>query len=190
MRDGEFEGDRGMAREFSIAVDIGGTFTDLIAYDADAGRFLHAKSLTTPDDLVEGILACVEKSGGDIGEATEVVHGSTIAINTVLEAKGASTGLVVTRGTRDVYAIGRGNRPDAYNLFFRRPRPFVSRALTFEVPERMLASGTVLEALDEEAVVGDLRAAARVGCRGGRGVLPARLRQPGARAARGRDHQA
>jgi N-methylhydantoinase A len=142
-----------MTRDFSIAVDIGGTFTDLIAYDAGAGSFLHAKSLTTPHDLVEGVLACIDKSGARLSDATEVVHGSTIAINTVLESKGARTALVVTQGTRDVYAIGRGNRPDAYNLFFRRPRPFVARALTFEAPERMLASGDVLTPLDEEAVV-------------------------------------
>jgi N-methylhydantoinase A len=142
-----------MTPDFSIAVDIGGTFTDLIAFDANAGSFLHAKSLTTPHDLVEGVFACIERSGGDLGQASEVIHGSTIAVNTVLEAKGSSTGLVVTRGTRDVYAIGRGNRPDAYNLFFRRPRPLVPRALTFEVSERMLASGEVLESLDEDGVV-------------------------------------
>jgi len=142
-----------VARDLAIAVDIGGTFTDLIAYDAEAGRFLHAKSPSTPRDLVEGILACIDKSGGALAEASEVVHGSTVAINTVLEEKGAATALVVTAGTRDVYSIGRGNRPDAYNLFFRQPRPFVSRALTFEVPERMLASGEVLTPLDEEAVV-------------------------------------
>jgi N-methylhydantoinase A len=142
-----------MSQDFSIAVDLGGTFTDLIAYDAAGGRFLHAKSLTTPGDLVEGILACVDKSGGALGAATEVVHGSTIAINTVLEATGARTALVVSRGTRDVYSIGRGNRPDAYNLFFRRPTPFVERALTLEVPERVLSSGEVLEPLDEDAVV-------------------------------------
>jgi N-methylhydantoinase A len=142
-----------MARDFAIAVDIGGTFTDLIAYDAEAGRFLHAKSPSTPRDLVEGILACVEKSGAELEQATEVVHGSTIAINTVLEEEGAATALVVTAGTRDVYSIGRGNRPDAYNLFFRRPRPFVSRALTFQVPERTLASGEILTPLDEDAIV-------------------------------------
>jgi N-methylhydantoinase A len=146
-----------MGNDFSIAVDIGGTFTDLIAYDVAAGRFLHAKTLTTPSDLVDGVLACVEKSGGDLAAATEVVHGSTIAINTVLEAKGSRTALLVTRGTRDVYSIGRGNRPDAYNLFFRRPRPLVSRALTLEVPERMLASGEELAPLDEEAVVAACR---------------------------------
>lgn len=143
----------GRETDFSIAVDIGGTFTDLIAYDAGGARFLHAKSLTTPHDLVEGILDCVRRSGGQLADAGEVVHGSTIAINTVLESRGSRTGLVVTRGTRDVYAIGRGNRPDAYNLFFRRPRPFVPRELTFEVPERTLASGEILEELDEQAVI-------------------------------------
>jgi N-methylhydantoinase A len=142
-----------VARDFTIAVDIGGTFTDLIAYDADGARILHAKSPTTPHDLAEGILACVAKSGGELGEAGEVVHGSTVAINTVLEEKGASTALVVTEGTRDVYAIGRGNRPDAYNLFFRRSKPFVPRALTFEVPERIGAAGEVVKPLDEAAVV-------------------------------------
>jgi len=60
------------------------------------------------------------------------VHGSTIAINTVIERKGAATALVVTRGTRDVYRIGRGNRPDAYDIFFERPQPIVPRHLTFE----------------------------------------------------------
>ncbi len=141
-----------MTRDFTIAVDIGGTFTDLIGYDAREGRFLHAKSLSTPQDLVEGILACVERSGGELSGATQVVHGSTVAINTVLESKGARTGLVVTLGTRDVYTIGRGNRPDAYNLFFRRPRPFVPRSLTFEVPERVLATGEVATPLNEDAV--------------------------------------
>ncbi|MGA8297450.1 MAG: hydantoinase/oxoprolinase family protein, partial [Acidimicrobiales bacterium] len=142
-----------MNDDFTIAVDIGGTFTDLIGYEAHTGRFLHAKSLTTPHDLVEGVLACIEKSDADLAAATDVVHGSTIAINTVLEAKGARTGLVVTQGTRDVYAMGRGNRPEAYNLFFRRPRPLVPRALTFEVPERVLASGKVAIPLDEDAVL-------------------------------------
>ncbi|MGB9113134.1 MAG: hydantoinase/oxoprolinase family protein [Acidimicrobiales bacterium] len=142
-----------MNDDFTIAVDIGGTFTDLIGYEARTGRFVHAKSLTTPEDLVEGVLACIARSGADVAEATDVVHGSTIAINTVLEAKGARTGLVVTLGTRDVYSIGRGNRPDAYNLFFRRPRPLVPRALTFEVSERILASGEVATPLDEDSVV-------------------------------------
>ncbi len=143
----------GGTRDFTLAVDIGGTFTDLIGYDARARRFLHAKSLSTPRDLVDGILACVQRSGADLSDATQVVHGTTVAINTVLETKGARTGLMVTRGTRDVYSIGRGNRPDAYNLLFRRPRPFVPRSLTFEVPERVLATGEVATPLDEDQVI-------------------------------------
>ena len=76
----------------------------------------------------------------------ELLHGSTIAINTVLEKSGARTALITTAGFRDVYAIGRGNRPDAFNLFFHRPRPLVPRELTFEVRERINAAGEVLVA--------------------------------------------
>ncbi len=101
-----------------IAVDIGGTFTDLIAFDERSGRIEHAKSLTTPRDPVEGILDCIRKADLDPKSIDNLIHGSTIAINTLIERKGATVGLIVTRGTRDVYLIGRGNRPDAYNLIF------------------------------------------------------------------------
>src|SRR5262245_45796396 len=94
-----------------VAVDIGGTFTDLIGFDDAAGRFVQAKSLTTPANLVQGIVDCIVKSGLDAAAIDELIHGSTIAINTLIERKGARTGLIVTRGTRDVYIIGRGNRP-------------------------------------------------------------------------------
>ena len=77
----------------------------------------------------------------------ELIHGSTIAINTLIERKGAKTGLIVTRGTRDVYIIGRGNRPEAYNLLFHRHRPLAPRHLTREVDERLLASGDVHQPL-------------------------------------------
>ena len=82
----------------------------------------------------------------------ELLHGSTIAINTVLEKSGARTALVTTAGFRDVYAIGRGNRPDAFNLFFHRPRPLVPRELTFEIAERMNAAGEVLVPIDAAAL--------------------------------------
>ena len=78
-----------------------------------------------------------------IEELVNFVHGSTVAINTVIERKGASTALIVTRGTRDLYSIGRGNRPEAYNIYFKRPEPLVPRELTFEADERLLASGEV-----------------------------------------------
>lgn len=135
-----------------IAVDIGGTFTDLIAFDERSQGIQHAKSLTTPRDPVEGILECIRKAALDPKSIDSLIHGSTIAINTLIERKGATVGLIVTRGTRDVYLIGRGNRPEAYNLFFHRPRPLVPRHRTIEVPERMYASGEVREPLNVECV--------------------------------------
>src|SRR5262249_42269362 len=135
-----------------VAIDIGGTFTDLIGFDDKASRFVEAKSLTTPAQLVHGIIDCIRKSGLDAGAIDELIHGSTIAINTLIERKGAKTGLVVTRGTRDVYIIGRGNRPEAYNLFFHRHRPLVPRHLTREVGERLLASGEVHASLDRTSI--------------------------------------
>src|SRR6266849_10930386 len=135
-----------------VAIDIGGTFTDLVGFDATAGRFVEAKSLTTPAQLVQGIVDCIKKSGLAAGAIDELIHGSTIAINTLIERKGAKTGLVVTRGTRDVYIIGRGNRPEAYNLLFHKHRPLVSRRLTREVEERMLASGEVHAKMDRASL--------------------------------------
>jgi len=135
-----------------VAIDIGGTFTDLIGFDEAAGRFVEAKSLTTPAQLGQGIINCIRKSGLDASAIDELIHGSTIAINTLIERKGAKTGLIVTRGARDVYAIGRGNRPEAYNLLFHRHRPLVPRQLTREVEERLLASGDVYRKLDRGSV--------------------------------------
>ena len=95
-----------------VAVDIGGTFTDLMAFDDQTGKFSDAKSLTTPHRLVEGIINCIKKSGLSTSAIDELIHGSTTAINTLIERKGAKTGLLVTQGMRDVYIIGRGNRPE------------------------------------------------------------------------------
>ncbi len=146
-----------------VAIDIGGTFTDLVGFDDAAGRFVEAKSLSTPAQLVQGIIDCIRQSGLDAAAIDELIHGSTIAINTLIERKGAKTGLVVTRGTRDVYIIGRGNRPEAYNLFFHRHRPLVPRHLTREVDERLLASGEVLAPLDRAGVAAACRALAAEG---------------------------
>ena len=140
---------------FIVAVDIGGTFTDLLGYDSATGRLLSSKSPTTPAALERGIRDCLEKAGIRVNAIDAFVHGSTVAINTVLERKGARTALIVTQGTRDVYKIGRGNRPDAYDIWFRRPEPLVPRHLTFEVEERLLATGDVhtpLNSLQAEAI--------------------------------------
>ncbi len=146
-----------------VAIDIGGTFTDLVGFDAKARRFVEAKSLTTPAELVRGILDCIRKSGLAASAIDELIHGSTTAINTLIERKGAKTGLIVTRGTRDVYIIGRGNRPEAYNLFFHRHKPLVPRHLTREIDERVMSSGEVLRPLDKASVVEACRALAAEG---------------------------
>ncbi len=110
-----------------------------------------------------------------------MLHGSTIAINTVLERKGARTALITTRGFRDTYAIGRGNRIEAFNLFFHRPKPLIPRELTFEVTERVNAKGEVLIAARRgRGRKRSAQALRRAQDRGGRGVPPARLRQSGA----------
>ncbi|HEX6513250.1 MAG TPA: hydantoinase/oxoprolinase N-terminal domain-containing protein, partial [Chloroflexota bacterium] len=127
----------------TIALDIGGTFTDLIAFDQQAGTIRHAKSSTTPYDLAVGIRETLSKSGLEFRQAHSFVHGSTTAINTAIERTGAKTALFTTEGMRDVYKIGRGNRPDAYDLHFRRPVPLVPRRLTLELEERLGPGGVV-----------------------------------------------
>ncbi len=143
---------------FQVGVDIGGTFTDLVAFDPDSGKVLEAKSLTTPDDLSQGVWNCFARSAVAPGAAEHIVHGSTIAINIAIEQKGAATALVVTRGTRDVYKIGRQNRPEAYNFSFARPVPLVPRSRTFEVDERLSATGERLIELSPEDAIAVARA--------------------------------
>jgi N-methylhydantoinase A len=135
-----------------LAADIGGTFTDVAAFDAATGQLAFGKALSTPHHLVEGISAGVAKAGTDYASAQLFLHGSTIAINTILERTGARTALVITEGFRDIYEIGRINRPDAYNLFFRKHEPLVERALRFEVRERVLADGAIDTPLDESEI--------------------------------------
>ncbi len=126
-----------------LAADIGGTFTDVAAFDEANQRLLLGKSLSTPRALVQGIEAGVTKAGASFAQAALFLHGSTVAINTLLERTGAKTALVTTRGFRDVYEIGRINRPDAYNLFFQKHQPLTPRRLCYEVTERIMADGRV-----------------------------------------------
>ena len=147
----------------AISTDIGGTFTDLVAYDLDTGAIHHAKDYTDPANLSSGIGRCLDKSGLTVAEALEFVHGTTVAINTAIERTGAPAALLVTRGMRDVYEIGRCNRPEAYNLMFRRPVPLVGRELIFEVDERLDARGEVVRPLDEQSVRSAVAAALDAG---------------------------
>ena len=145
------------AARLRIAVDIGGTFTDLAAFDEAAGELRFGKALSTHGALVEGIQNTVEGAGVAFRDAHLFLHGSTIAINTLLERTGARTALLVTEGFRDIYEIGRVNRPDAYNLFFRKHQPLVDRSARHEVRERLMASGAVHKPLDEDHVRSVLR---------------------------------
>jgi len=135
-----------------LAADIGGTFTDIAVFDDKTGKISFGKALSTPARLVDGISAGVEKAGSSYADARLFLHGSTVAINTILERTGARTALVITEGFRDIYEIGRINRPDAYNLYFRKHVPLIERALRFEVRERMLSDGEVDKPLDEAEV--------------------------------------
>jgi N-methylhydantoinase A len=132
-----------------LAADIGGTFTDIALFDDKTGQLTFSKTLTTPDRLVDGISAGIDRAGSDYASANLFLHGSTIAINTILERTGARTALITTSGFRDVYEIGRINRPDAYNLYFQKHKPLIERALRFELRERIRADGEVAEPLDE-----------------------------------------
>jgi N-methylhydantoinase A len=135
-----------------LAADIGGTFTDIAVFDDRTGKLTFGKTLSTPQCLVDGINAGVEKAGSDYKSAGLFLHGSTIAINTILERTGAKTALLITDGFRDIYEIGRINRPDAYNLFFQKHVPLVERALRFEVKERVLSDGEIETPLDEREI--------------------------------------
>src|SRR5580704_8979151 len=136
-----------------LAADIGGTFTDIAVFDDKTGKLTFGKALSTPVRLVDGISSGVSKAGSDYAAANLFLHGSTIAINTMLERTGVKTALVTTEGFRDVYEIGRINRPDAYNLYFQKHKPLIERALCFEVKERVRADGTVVTPLDEAGLI-------------------------------------
>jgi N-methylhydantoinase A len=131
-----------------VATDVGGTFTDLAYFDEETGRSGAIKVDTTPPDFERGVIGGLQKSGLDPSEIELFAHGTTVIINALTERKGAKTGLVTTRGFRDVLEIARGNRPDLYNFYFSKPKPFVPRYLRKEVEERLDHKGAVLIPLD------------------------------------------
>ena len=139
-----------------IAVDIGGTFTD-IALLTDAGLIHQSKISSTPDDpsvaVVEGVAQLLGELSIDPAAVAEVLHGTTVGSNTILQRKGARTGLITTRGFRDVLEIGRIRMPDMFDLTWDKPAPLVPRRHRLEVTERMAADGSVVEPLSEANVV-------------------------------------
>ncbi len=130
-----------------VSIDIGGTFTDFVVMESTTGKVTLEKTPTT-SDIVSGILDGFDKMQLDLARARYLVHGTTVALNTFLQKNGAKTGLITTRGFRDVYEIGRHSRTDLYNLFFRKPVPLVPRRRRLEVNERLDYVGKVLQPLE------------------------------------------
>ena len=140
-----------------VGIEVGGTFTDLVVIDGEGVR--TAKVPSTPARPDEGAMNAIEAAGIDPAAITELVHGSTVATNAVLERKGARVCLFVTKGTRDLLLLQRHDRGSIYDLHYRKPEPVVARRDTFEIDERLAASGVVIQPLDEAAAAALARAA-------------------------------
>ncbi len=138
-----------------IGVDIGGTFTDLVWVDEATGAVRVGKLLTTPKEpaqaVEQGVVTLLHEAGSAPASVSTLIHGTTLATNALIERKGAKTGLLTTAGFRDILEIGREGRYDMYDLFIDPPAPLVPRHLRLEVPERILADGSVLTPLDESS---------------------------------------
>ncbi len=133
---------------FAVAVDIGGTFTDLVAYDHDTHQVVYTKAPTTYGNFVDGIVECFGKAGVRPDQSNFLNHGTTLVINSLIQRKGAKAALVTTKGFRDVLEIARGNRPDPFDLHYRRDEPLIPRELRFEVVERIGSKGDIVTPLD------------------------------------------
>ncbi|GAA4865139.1 hydantoinase/oxoprolinase family protein [Saccharopolyspora rosea] len=141
---------------YRVSMDIGGTFTDVVAYDEATGTYAAAKSSTTPHDLTEGVFNALGGVGADPAEIAFTVHGTTQGLNAFLQRRGVPVLLLATEGTGDVYQIARGNRNRLFDVHYRKPRPLVERSATAEIGGRLDHSGREIAPLDEDA----LRAAA------------------------------
>lgn len=141
---------------FRLGCDIGGTFTDFVLVNSETGEIHTHKCLTTPADpsdaIAEGVDALSAAVPGMASEVSEFIHGTTLVINAIIERKGAITGLITTKGFKDVLELGREIRYDAYDIFSEYPKPLVSRDFRTEVDERIASDGRVLKALDKSSV--------------------------------------
>ena len=142
--------------DLRVGIDIGGTFTDLLVFDADSGRFHIGKPLTTPDEpsraVTDGLVATLSVAGLGPAAVRGIVHGTTLVTNAIIERKGAKTALLTTRGFRDAVQIGREHRYDLYDLFLEMPEPLVPRHLRLELDERILADGAELVPVSPQQV--------------------------------------
>ncbi len=131
-----------------LAIDVGGTFVDFVSLEEGAGDVRIEKSPSF-GSLEERFFEGIDNLALDLKALSMIIHGSTLVINTIVQEKGARVGLITTKGFRDVLELGRGNREEIYNLFYRPPAPLVERYLRLEVSERLDARGEVVTPLDE-----------------------------------------
>ena len=134
-----------------VATDIGGTFTDLVAVDEE-GKITVGKSNTTPSNFEKGIFDVIAKADISFNDIEMFFHGTTVVINALTEKQGVKTGLITTEGFRDVLEIARGNRPDLFNVKYKKPTPIIERHLRKEVSERLNYKGEVERKLDLKEV--------------------------------------
>jgi N-methylhydantoinase A len=143
---------------YRVGIDIGGTFTDVVLLDSETQEITFAKAPTTPADraigFFDGLHLVQDASGAQNAQVTEIVHGSTVATNAVLEQKGSRLGLITTQGFRDILQIGRAYIPGIFTnyLRYKKPDPLVPLERVREAPERMSVDGRILRPLDEAAV--------------------------------------
>src|SRR5437763_4960442 len=139
-----------------IGIDVGGTFTDLVAVDDGSGEARHFKLPSTPSDpaaaIADGVAALLQQCSASGDAIAFLGHGTTVVTNLIIERRGAKTALLTTAGFRDVLEIGRQTRPDLYDYTVERAPPLVPRHLRLEIPERLDADGNVLVPVDEAAV--------------------------------------
>ena len=168
--------------DWCIGVDIGGTFTDVVLWRDGASAMHREKLLTTPEDpsraVIEGVQRAIDHQGIAAANLGTVVHGTTLVANALIERRGVPTGLITTRGFRDVLGLGREWRYDLYDLDIAMPEPLVQRALRLEVTERLLADGTVETPLDEAEVIAAARTLAGAGTEAVAVVLLHSFRNP------------
>src|ERR1041385_8244323 len=143
-------------KSIRIAVDIGGTFTDIVLM-SDDGVLHEAKVSTSSDDpsaaVITGVATLLNELNIPPSDVAEILHGTTVASNTILQKAGPATGLITTRGFRDVLEIGRIRMPEMFDLTWSKPPPLVPRRHRVEVTERVAADGTVVVPLNEDEVV-------------------------------------
>ena len=135
-----------------LAVDTGGTFTDIVYIDDETLHIIVDKVPTTPSDLSRGVLEAIKKIDIDLSGVALFIHGTTAGLNTVAQRTGAKVGMITTRGFTDILEMTRSSRKDVYNYLWKKPEPLVPRYLRRGVGERTSYRGEILERLDEEEV--------------------------------------